>query len=234
MLAKQSSNLDNTNPNRMTIVPTGLDGLDTILGGGIPVGSLLMLVGAPGSGKTTLLQQLCFAWTNRETQPQLDNSNSTETEPNFETVQPQTQEVAVGADTEIKIARKIIPAKTQGRPLPTKALYFSTLSEPHDKVIQHMSQLDFFDQAKIGNSVKLFSLTDILATKSAKEVSALIVRSVRQENAGLVTVDGLGALFDAFENHNQARYFLNQLSAQLHALGVIAIMSLEQALFKCS
>ncbi|MDQ6879060.1 MAG: AAA family ATPase [Candidatus Dormibacteraeota bacterium] len=34
--------------------------LDTILGGGLPVGSLIVVAGAPGTGKTILAQQICF------------------------------------------------------------------------------------------------------------------------------------------------------------------------------
>jgi len=35
-------------------VPTGIDLFDTILGGGIPVGKLVLITGAPGGGKTSL------------------------------------------------------------------------------------------------------------------------------------------------------------------------------------
>lgn len=38
-------------------VPTGVTGLDTILGGGLPGGRLYLLEGAPGAGKTTLALQ---------------------------------------------------------------------------------------------------------------------------------------------------------------------------------
>jgi circadian clock protein KaiC len=39
---------------------TGVPGLDTILGGGIPVGRTCMVAGSPGVGKTTLGNQLAF------------------------------------------------------------------------------------------------------------------------------------------------------------------------------
>ncbi len=40
---------------------TGIANLDDVLGGGLPVGSLVVLAGAPGTGKTILAQQICFA-----------------------------------------------------------------------------------------------------------------------------------------------------------------------------
>jgi circadian clock protein KaiC len=40
---------------------TGISGLNTVLGGGLPVGALIMLAGSPGTGKTILAQQICFS-----------------------------------------------------------------------------------------------------------------------------------------------------------------------------
>jgi circadian clock protein KaiC len=42
-------------------LPTGVPGLDQILGGGLPEFSFNLIVGAPGSGKTTLAHQIMFA-----------------------------------------------------------------------------------------------------------------------------------------------------------------------------
>lgn len=41
--------------------PTGVPNLDDVLGGGLPRGSLAIIVGPPGSGKTTLANQMAFA-----------------------------------------------------------------------------------------------------------------------------------------------------------------------------
>jgi circadian clock protein KaiC len=48
---------------RVTIrrLPSGVPGLDQILGGGLPEFSFNLIAGAPGSGKTTLAQQIMFA-----------------------------------------------------------------------------------------------------------------------------------------------------------------------------
>ncbi len=48
---------------RVTIrkLPTGVPGLDEILGGGLPEYSFNIIAGAPGNGKTTLTHQVMFA-----------------------------------------------------------------------------------------------------------------------------------------------------------------------------
>ena len=42
-------------------LPTGVPGLDTVLGGGLPEYSFNLVAGGPGSGKTTLAHQIMFA-----------------------------------------------------------------------------------------------------------------------------------------------------------------------------
>lgn len=53
----------------MEKLETGISGLDTVFGGGIPRGSLMLVTGPPGSGKTILSTQLAFrlARDNRKT-----------------------------------------------------------------------------------------------------------------------------------------------------------------------
>jgi len=45
----------------LPLIPTGVPGLDTILGGGLPAYSFNLIAGLPGSGKTTLAHQIVFA-----------------------------------------------------------------------------------------------------------------------------------------------------------------------------
>ncbi|MEO5511540.1 MAG: ATPase domain-containing protein [Longimicrobiales bacterium] len=46
---------------RINLMPTGVPGLDDVLGGGIPEFSFNLIAGEPGAGKTTLAQQIVFA-----------------------------------------------------------------------------------------------------------------------------------------------------------------------------
>ena len=45
----------------LDLLPTGVPGLDAVLGGGLPALSFNLIAGGPGSGKTTLAMQLLFA-----------------------------------------------------------------------------------------------------------------------------------------------------------------------------
>src|SRR5689334_6940277 len=47
-------------------LPTGIEGLDEVLGGGLPEFSFNLLAGGPGCGKTTFAHQLMFANATRE------------------------------------------------------------------------------------------------------------------------------------------------------------------------
>src|SRR5215212_6424393 len=52
-----------SDPDKVKIVklPTGVPGLDEILGGGLPEYSFNIIAGSPGGGKTTLAHQIVFA-----------------------------------------------------------------------------------------------------------------------------------------------------------------------------
>ena len=187
-----SKNMPST---KIKTVTTGIAGLDTILGGGIPTGSLIMIVGAPGTGKTILIQQLCFTWASLQRNTPI---------PDDETA-----------------------AEATGRA--AKALYFSTLSEPHDKLIEHISQFDFFDRDVLNEQIKLLSLTAVMEEGLA-QVSSLIIDTVRRERAWLVAVDSFGPLAALAPNNEAIRHFLYRLSGQLSYLGVTLIVSLERSL----
>jgi circadian clock protein KaiC len=126
-------------PSKVTIrkLPSGVRGLDEILGGGIPEFSFNVIAGSPGCGKTTLAHQIAFA-------------NATPTEP---------------------------------------ALYFTVLGEPALKMLRYQQQYSFFDEAKLGNSIRFFNLADVVLEKDLDSVLEVIIKQVTTLNPSIVVVD---------------------------------------------
>jgi circadian clock protein KaiC len=118
-------------------IPTGVRGLDEIMGGGIPEFSFNIIAGSPGCGKTTLAHQLVFA-------------NATDKKP---------------------------------------ALYFTVLGEPAIKMLRYQQQFSFFDESKLGKSIRFINLSDLVLGKDLNAVLDEIIKQVTSANPGVVVVD---------------------------------------------
>jgi circadian clock protein KaiC len=118
-------------------MPTGVQGLDEILGGGIPEYSFNVIAGTPGCGKTTLAHQIVFA-------------NATPARP---------------------------------------ALYFTVLGEPAMKMLRYQQQYSFFDETKLGSSIRFINLADVVLAKNLDAVLEEIINQVTTISPGIVVVD---------------------------------------------
>jgi circadian clock protein KaiC len=178
-----------------------------------------MLIGNPGTGKTLLIQQLCFAWARR----QQEIRRQAEAAGTAATPEPSALASGLSDNDKKKNTRK------NSQPTRAKAIYFSTLSEPHDKLIEHISQMDFFDETFFVEDIRLLSLTSVM-DEGLEKVADLIVDTVRHENAGFICIDGFRALEGLAASPDAIRRFLYRLSAQLNLLGVTAVIALERSL----
>jgi circadian clock protein KaiC len=61
MAKKRSPRKAVADPASLTVIDSGVPGLNEVLGGGVPALSLNLIAGGPGSGKTTLTMQILFA-----------------------------------------------------------------------------------------------------------------------------------------------------------------------------
>jgi circadian clock protein KaiC len=128
---------------------TGAAGLDLVLGGGLPAGSLVIVAGPPGSGKTILAQQICFA-----------------------------------------------NATTQRR-----ALYYTTWSEPHDKLIRHLEPFSFFDPDALGERVEFLHLAELMRPEGGglDAVAQEILRRSFETRPVVIVIDSSKALHDVVD-----------------------------------
>ncbi len=127
---------------RIHKLPTGVPGLDDILGGGLPEFSFNIIGGSPGCGKTTMVHQFAFA-------------NATEQKP---------------------------------------ALYFTILGEPVLKMMRYQQQFAFFDESKLGKTVRFINLSELVLQRNLEAVLEEIIKQVTSANAGVVVVDSFRSL----------------------------------------
>jgi circadian clock protein KaiC len=158
----------------MERLSTGDPGLDHVLGGGLPAGSLIIVAGPPGSGKTILAQQVCFANATAE----------------------------------------------------RKAVYYTTWSEPHDKMVRHLEPFSFFDLDAIGDRVEFLHLAEQVGsdgTGSFAPAADEILRRSFATKPVIVVIDSSKALHDVVEP-NEFRRAIYDLASKLAYSNAVFIM----------
>jgi circadian clock protein KaiC len=158
----------------MSDLPTGVPGLDEILRGGLPLGSLIVVAGAAGAGKTITAQQICF-------------SNAT---------------------TE------------------RKAVYYTTMSEPHSKMVQNLESFAFFDTAALGSRVEYVHLGDMLRqarTGGLGPFVSEVVRAALDERPAVVVIDSIRMLRD-FVQDAELRTALYDLTSRIGHTDTVLLM----------
>jgi circadian clock protein KaiC len=100
-----------------------------------------------------------------------------------------------------------------GRP----AVYFSTVSEPLDKIVRFGQSLDFFDHAAIGTSVLYEDLGTTVTSQSLAGVARQIAAVLEERQPRLVVIDSFKALHAFADNSGDFRRFLHELTGRLSA-----------------
>jgi circadian clock protein KaiC len=156
-------------------LPTGVPGLDVVLGGGLEPGSVTVLAGAPGTGKTILAQQICFA------------------------------------------------NATRGHP----AIYYTTLSEPHSKLVRHLAPFSFFTPEKLGTEVQYIHLGDLIRNHLPHTMEPLVSEVVRATMEGqpvLVVIDSAKALRDFATERELRQAFYDLTSRMAHTNAALLLL----------
>jgi circadian clock protein KaiC len=103
-----------------------------------------------------------------------------------------------------------------GRP-ERPAVYFSTVSEPLEKIVRFGQSLAFFDTAAIGTSVFYEDLGATVSQDGLTGVTEQIGRIVRERRPGLIVIDSFKALQAFAADYGQFRNFLHELAGRLGA-----------------
>ncbi|HEX4063583.1 MAG TPA: ATPase domain-containing protein [Streptosporangiaceae bacterium] len=102
---------------------------------------------------------------------------------------------------------------TQDRP----AVYFSTLSEPLEKIVRFGQTLDFFDAAAVGRSVFYEDLGQVADRDGLPGVGERVAEVLKQRRPGLIVIDSFKALRALASDDGAFRQFLYRLARRLTA-----------------
>ena len=127
-----------------------------------------------------------------------------------------------GTGKTVLVQQLMFAAARRGQP----ALYFSGLSEPHERLVEHLRPFAFFDEQLLAQRLQLLSLTAGLE-QGADAAVDVVIQTVRRTDARLVIVDGFLGLRGLMEVEREAPRFLYQLGAQIGLLGALLVVVLE-------
>jgi len=80
-----------------------------------------------------------------------------------------------------------------------KAIYYTTLSEPHSKLVDHLEGFSFFDPGAIGKSVEFRHLASLGTGENVTmaDVSTEVVRHAFEQRPSIIVIDSSKALHEA-------------------------------------
>jgi len=86
-----------------------------------------------------------------------------------------------------------------------KAVYYTTLSEPHAKLVEHLTPFSFYDPAALGTRVEVLHLGDLLEKEGTSALEPLvseIVRKVMDDRPAIVVIDSAKMLREYATDRN--------------------------------
>jgi circadian clock protein KaiC len=98
-----------------------------------------------------------------------------------------------------------------------RAVYYTTLSEPHTKLVRHLAPFSFFAPEKLGPQVEYIHLGDLIGIDQPSPMGPLVsevVRKTMEEQPVLVVIDSAKALRD-FAGYRELRLALYDLTSRM-------------------
>ena len=107
-----------------------------------------------------------------------------------------------------------------------KCVFYTTVSEPHTKLVRHLEQFTFFDSRALGTRVEHIHLGDFLRPARQDGLEALvseIVRKTVEEEPAIVVVDSAKMLRD-FADERELRGALFDLTGRISQTGTVLLL----------
>jgi circadian clock protein KaiC len=104
------------------------------------------------------------------------------------------------------------------------AVYVTLLAETHDRMLQHMQTMSFFEPARIPDGIYYVNGFCVLEEDGIKGFIDLLRREIRTHNATLLVLDGLVVTEEASGSDRDFRKFIHELQAHIAIEGCTALL----------
>lgn len=105
-----------------------------------------------------------------------------------------------------------------------KIIYFTNVSEPHSKLVEHIRSFAFFADEIIGQQLQIYNISSHIRNQGFSATLSFIVDTVRTERADLVVVDSFRGLKHVLDVSVRDRGLMFEMSAQLSILGCTTLL----------
>jgi circadian clock protein KaiC len=108
-----------------------------------------------------------------------------------------------------------------------RSVYYTTLSEPHSKLVRHLDSFDFFVPEALGSQVEYLHLGDLVRDDQSGRMRSLVdevTRKALDENPVLVVIDSAKALRDFTEEREVRMVFYDLISRVAHTDSALLLL----------
>ena len=105
-----------------------------------------------------------------------------------------------------------------------RTLYVTLLAETHDRMMQHMQTMSFFEPALIPDGVYYVNGFRVLEEDGVKGFIDLLRREIRTHSATLLVLDGFIAIEESSELDREFKKFIQELRAHIAVEGCTALL----------
>jgi circadian clock protein KaiC len=104
-----------------------------------------------------------------------------------------------------------------------RALFVTLLAETHERMLDHLAELEFFDPAPISQSLYYISGFEIMEQEGLPGLIQLLRREIQAHNATLLVIDGIATVWSVAESDVPFRRFVHNVQVFLAASGCTAL-----------
>jgi len=108
-----------------------------------------------------------------------------------------------------------------------KALYYTTLSEPHSKLVRHLEPFQFFKPEALGRSVDFIHLGELVAEAGQAGLEPIVTEVVQkcfETKPAVVVIDSAKALRDYVSEHDLRSALYRLASRVAHTDAVLLLL----------